>query len=127
MGQTSTWGGETMYSLLLLNLIIPFVMILVGWILKKHHVTDMKSHNGYNTPMSRKSQEHWDYAQSIAPHNYIFLGKILGVIEIILSVVFLLLQISVGAALVAGAGVGVGFLLFGFYKTDTEIERKFTK
>ena len=37
-------------------------MILVGWILKKHPVMDMKSHNGYNTPASRKSQEHWDYA-----------------------------------------------------------------
>ena len=43
---------KTMYSLLLLNLIIPFVMILVGWILKKHPVMDMKSHNGYNTPAS---------------------------------------------------------------------------
>lgn len=116
-----------MYSLLLLNLIIPFVMILVGWILKKHPVMDMKSHNGYNTPASRKSQEHWDYAQNIAPYNYIFLGKILGVIEIILSVVFLGLHISISAALIVGICVGVGFLLFGFYKTDAEIERKFTE
>ena len=116
-----------MYSLLLLNLIIPFVMILVVWILKKHPVMDMKSHNGYNTPASRKSQEHWDYAQNIAPYNYIFLGKILGVIEMILSVVFLRLHISVGVALIVGICVGVGFLLFGFYKTDAEIERKFTE
>ena len=109
-----------MYSLLLLNLIIPFVMILVGWILKKHPVMDMKSHNGYNTPASRKSQEHWDYAQNIAPYNYISL-------EIILSVVFLGLHISISAALIVGICVGVGFLLFGFYKTDAEIERKFTE
>ena len=37
-------------------------MILVGYTFKKHPVLDMKSQNGYNTPTSRKSQEHWDYA-----------------------------------------------------------------
>lgn len=47
-----------MYYLLFLNLIVPFVMILVGDILKKHPVSDMSKHNGYNTPTSRKSQEH---------------------------------------------------------------------
>lgn len=51
----------------------------------------------------------------------------MGVIEIILSVVFLGLHISVGVALIVGICVGVGFLLFGFYKTDAEIERKFTE
>lgn len=55
-----------MYSLLLLNFIVSFVMLLVGWLLKKNPVTDMSSHNGYNTPASRKSQRHWDYAQRIA-------------------------------------------------------------
>lgn len=63
---------------LLLNLIIPFVMILVGYLFMKHPVWDMESHNGYNTPTSRKSQAHWDYAQSIAPGIFISLGKKLG-------------------------------------------------
>jgi len=49
-----------MQILLLLNFIIPFVMILVGTIIKKYSVSDMRSQNGYNTPTSRKSQEHWD-------------------------------------------------------------------
>ena len=35
----------------------------------------MDRSNGYNTPTSRKSQEHWDYAQKIAPDIYISLGK----------------------------------------------------
>ena len=61
-----------MYGLLVLNFIIPFVMVFVGYILKKHPAKDMTSGNGYNTPTSRKSQEHWDYAQSIAPN--IFIG-----------------------------------------------------
>ena len=111
--------------LLLLNLIVPYVMILVGYILKKHPVLDMKSQNGYNTPTSRKSQEHWDYAQSIAPDIFISIGKILGVIEIILSAIMFLFHISSQNALIVGGCVGVGFLLFGFYKTDSEIEKKF--
>ena len=48
-----------MYWLLILNLIIPFVMLIVGYILKKNTVENMKSSNGYNTPTSRKSKEHW--------------------------------------------------------------------
>lgn len=68
-----------MYGLLPLNLIVPYVMILVGHIFKKHPVSDMKSQNGYNTPTSRKSQAHWDYAQSIAPDIFISIGKILGI------------------------------------------------
>ena len=39
-----------MYGLLVLNFIIPFVMVFVGYILKKHPVKDMTSGNGYNTP-----------------------------------------------------------------------------
>ena len=115
-----------MYSLLLLNLIMPFVMILVGSMFKKHPVTNMKSNNGYNTPASRKSQEHWDYAQSIAPDNFISLGKTLGIIEVILSGVMFFLHISADTALIAGTCVGAGFLVLAFYKTDSEIEKKFS-
>ena len=35
-----------MYGLLILNFVIPFVMIFVGYILKKHPVKDMNSGNG---------------------------------------------------------------------------------
>ena len=117
--------GKGMPFLLFLNLIVPYVMILTGSILKKHPVSDMKSQNGYNTPTSRKSQAHWDYAQSIAPNIFISLGKILGIIEIILSVMMFLFHTSSQVALTVGGCVGVGFLLFGFYKTDSEIEKKF--
>ena len=36
-----------MYGLIALNFIIPFVMVFVGYILKKHPVKDMTSGNGY--------------------------------------------------------------------------------
>ena len=37
-----------MQVLLLLNFIVPFVMILVGYLIKKHPEWDMESQNGYN-------------------------------------------------------------------------------
>lgn len=104
--------------LLLLNFIVPFVMILVGDILKKHPAADMKSNNGYNTPTSRKSQEHWDYAQRIAPGNFIPFGKALGIIEIVLSVGMFLLHIPLEVAISVGSCVGFGFLLLVFFKTE---------
>ena len=114
-----------MYTLLLLNLIIPFVMVLVGSILKKYPASDMESQNGYNTPTSRKSQAHWDYAQHIAPNIYISFGKILGIIETVLSVIMFLFHTSTQVALTVGACIGFGFLFLGFYKTDAEIKKKF--
>ena len=75
-----------MYYLLVLNFIMPFVMVSVGYTFKKHPASDMDPNNGYNTPTSRKTREHWEYAQSIAPDIFISFGKALGLIEIILSV-----------------------------------------
>lgn len=91
-----------MYGLLILNFVIPFVMIFVGYILKKHPVKDMNSGNGYNTPSSRKSQEHWDYAQSIAPNIFIGIGKTLGLVEIVLCISLLFLNISAQSTVFAG-------------------------
>lgn len=113
-----------MYSLLLLNLIIPFVMIFVGFVLKKHPATDIKSGNGYSTPTSRKSQDHWDYAQSIAPDIFISFGKISGIVEVILSIVLFLLHISINTVLIVGVCVGFAFLFLAFYKTDSTIGKK---
>lgn len=115
-----------MYGLIALNFIIPFVMVFVGYILKKHPVKDMTSGNGYNTPTSRKSQEHWDYAQSIAPNIFIGIGKTLGLVEIVLCISLLLLNISTQTTVFAGVVVGIIFLIFGFYKTETGITSKST-
>ena len=116
-----------MQVLLLLNFIVPFVMILVGYLIKKHPEWDMESQNGYNTPTSRKSQAHWDYAQSIAPDIFISLGKKLGVMEIILSGILFLLHTSIWVAVNVGICVGAGVLIYGFFKTDSEIRKKFSE
>ena len=114
-----------MQGLLLLNLIVPFVMILVGTVLKKHPISDMSKQNGYNTPTSRKSQAHWDYAQKIAPDIFISLGKYLVIVEIIISVILLFLRVSIEKAIIAGTCVGFAFLFYGFYDTDSKIEENF--
>ena len=112
-----------MYALLLINITIPFVMILVGSILKKHPVADMDSHNGYNTPVSRKSQAHWDYAQKIAPDIFISTGTHLAIIEIVLSVLFFTLQFSPIVGITIGNIIGFAFLIWSFYKTDSKIKK----
>lgn len=122
---TNIKEGNDMQILLILNLIVPFVMILVGTLLKRNPQWDMKKQNGYNTPTSRKSQAHWDYAQQIAPDIYISLGKYLTVVEVIISVILLLLRISVEYSIVIGSCIGGAFLLYGFYHTDQKISEKF--
>lgn len=111
-----------MYGLIALNFIIPFVMVFVGYILKKHPVKDMTSGNGYNTPTSRKSQEHWDYAQSIAPNIFIGIGKTLGLVEIVLCISLLLLNISTQTTVFAGVVVGIIFLILDFIKQKLELQ-----
>lgn len=114
-----------MYSLLILNLMMPFIMILVGCILKKHPITDRNSNNGYNTPTSKKSQEHWDYAQSIAPDIFIRRGKILGIAEVILNILLFILKVSVSSSITIGIVMGFIFLFWSFYETESKIKDKF--
>lgn len=110
---------------IVLNLIVPFVMILVGACLKKHPVKDMSRQNGYNTPTSRKSQAHWDYAQNIAPDIFISLGKKLLIAEIIFSAALLILPISVKESVAIGTCTGIAVLIYGFYYTDGKIKENF--
>lgn len=123
---TNAGKENIMLALLFLNLIVPFVMVLVGVLLKRHPVSDMRTQNGYNTPASRKSQAHWDYAQQIAPDIYIFLGKCLFAVEIVLCVMLWLLRVPVGTSLIIGGGIGAACLFYGFYHTDRKIEEKFS-
>lgn len=114
--------GNGSYALLVTNLIMPFVMIYVGYTFKKHPVTDIQSNNGYNTPTSRKTQAHWNYAQKIAPDIFISLGKVLGITMNVCNAVMFFVHVRIRTALCAGSFIGLGFFFFAFYKTDSEIE-----
>ena len=115
-----------MYGLLILSFIIPFVMILLGYLLKKYPVTDRNSGCGYNTPASRSSQEHWDYAQEIAPDIFRGLGIKLGITEVILNVFLLIFKAPVSHSLSIGIVIGTIFLILGFYRTETKIKNRFS-
>jgi len=112
---------------LILTLIIPFVMLLVGNMLKRHPVLYMRSQNGYNTPLSRKSQAHWDYAQSIAPDMFILFGKRLFLIEGIWIVISVCFNMKVEISVISGITVGIIFLILAFLKTEECIKEKFEK
>jgi hypothetical protein len=114
-----------MYILLLLNFIVPFVMVLTGSIIKRHPNHNMGKQNGYSSPASRKSQMHWDYAQSIAPGIFIALGKYLFLTEALLNIIFIILRVSARVSVSIGEAAGFLFLIFGFYYTDSKINEKF--
>lgn len=111
-----------MQGLLLLNAIVPFVMILVGGAFKKFPVSDMTSQNGYNTPVSRRSQKHWDCAQKIAPDIFVSMGKWLFVVEVVISIVLLMLDISVEISIIMGNCIGFAVLSGAFFYTDAKIK-----
>ncbi len=113
-----------MQALLLLNLIVPFVLYIVGYALKKNPVTDMRSHSGYNTPRARKSQVHWDYAQTIAPDIFMSVGKKLAIVEMILIIAFVVLKTNIIIAIIIGMGVGFAFMIYGFCVTESRIKEK---
>lgn len=114
-----------MWASLLLNLIVPFVMVLVGTLLKKYPISDMNRQNGYSTPIARKSQAHWEYAQQIAPDIYIRLGKYLFIAEIVVSILLLFLHISIKNSIIIGSCIGFTFLFYSFYYTDGKIKERF--
>ena len=85
----------------------------------------MKSNNGYNTPTSRKSKAHWEYAQSIAPDIFINHGKILVIVEIFLSIFLTLFNVSINNTVLVGIILGFIILFCSFYKTENKIKRRF--
>ena len=79
----------------------------------------------FNTPTSRKSKEHWEYAQSIAPNIFINYGKILVIVEIFLSIILPLFNVSINNTVLVGIILGFIFLSFSFYKTENKIKKRF--
>lgn len=114
-----------MYASLLLNFIVPLVMLLVGFLLKKNPVRDMNSHNGYNTRVSRRSRRHWDYAQSIAPDIFIGLGIRSVMAEILLNVFLFVFHVPIHISVITGTILGYLFLFWAFWKTDNRIKGEF--
>lgn len=97
-------------------------MILVGSILKRHPVSDMSRQEGYNTPSSRKSQAHWDYAQSIAPDIFIKSGKLLVAVLLIYNALMLFMKINIDISVYIGMAIGFVFAIAAFFKVERQIK-----
>ena len=100
-------------------------MILVSYLLKWYPVTDMGRHQGYNTLTSRKSQDHWDYAQSIAPNIFMKYGKILFIFILILSGLCLLQNRYNIISIYLGMAIGFIFVIVSFFIVEKQIRKKF--
>lgn len=122
-----------MRELLLLNFIIPVVMLLVSVFLKRgshpypgpaRNQTKWKvDFSGYNTPLSRKSQAHWDYAQQIAPAIFLRRGKQ----ALFSAVCFTLVGLIVVWWLGLAAGIVMGYvgMFLAFGDTERELKERF--
>lgn len=123
-----------MKYLLFLNFIVPFVLVLVAWILKNHPVSSASIKqglnsvkSGYSTPLSRKSYAHWDYAQSIAPDIFRYFGRTLFLLEGIWCLLSLFFSVKVERSVAFGTFLGFGVMIAAFLKTERSIRDKFEK
>ena len=66
-----------------------------------------------------------DLAISIALNMFIVTGHTLGLVEVVLWISLFFRNISAHSTVFAGVAVGIIFLFFGFYKTETGIKNKF--
>lgn len=122
-----------MKALLILNFIIPGVMLLCGFLLKKmktpypgparNQIKWKVDFSGYNTPRSRKSEAHWNYAQSIAPAIFLRNGKKALFSAVCFTVVGLILPWWVGLA--AGYVMGFVGMFLAFGETEKNLKERF--
>ena len=121
-----------MEALLILNFIVPFVMLLVGSLLKKHpqpySAADGSSKwklggSGYNTPCARKSKAHWDYAQQVGPDHFVRRGKQAAFAALVFTAVGIFVHWIAGLA--AGYFSGFVFMIAAFIDTEKALKERF--
>lgn len=72
---------------IILVYLVPIILFVLGIYLKKSPVKKISSSEGYCTPYAQRSQETWEYAQSIAP-------RIMIKVSVISSVFITLFQLA---------------------------------
>jgi hypothetical protein len=114
-----------MKGLLVLDMIIPFVMILVGAALRWMPVSDRRSHSGYNTPASRRTPETWDFAQRTAPEVFLRRGAWAAAASALWIALALLVSAEAMLAMALGLVLGAAFLLSAFLTVERRIREQF--
>ena len=121
-----------MKLLLILNFIIPFVMLLVGGLLKNHpqpypgpsgSAKWKLGSSGYNTPGARKSKARWDYAQRVGPENFVRWGKYAALAAMVFAVIGLLTDYRLG--LIPAYISGFAFMILAFIGTEKALKERF--
>ena len=127
-----------MYGLLILNFIVPAVMLMAAWMLKKMK-TPYPGPNGspkwkidfsgYNTPLARKSREHWDYAQTVAPERFFKWAKWSFLTPVLMTVLgAVLAPINPNAiqhAVTFSVGSGFFCMIAAFRETEKALKERF--
>ena len=125
--------------MLLLNFIIPAAMFVCVWMLKKEYrpypglapyMTKWKINlNGYDTPRSRTSKVHWDFAQKAAPKHFLKWAWYALLAAVVMSVLGGLLQSGNPNAVQYSnyVSLGLGFLCIStaFRNTEKELKKQF--
>lgn len=108
------------------NLIIPLLMIGVGYAFIKNPPKERGSLRGYRTTRSRKSQEAWDFAQQHFAHLWIRLGWILLPVTVI-AMLFLQGRSTDAVGLWGGAIclLQCVILIFAIFPTEKALKDKF--
>ena len=124
-----------MRELLLLNFIIPLVMLLVSIFLKRgshpypgpaRYQTKWKvDFSGYNTPLSRKSQAHWDYAQQIAPGVFLKHAIPAAVAAVLFGAAGFLWENGAQILMWCAVGIGFGCMIRAFRRVETALTDEF--
>lgn len=69
--------------MLWMNLLLPIMMLLFGWIFLKHPPKDINSVYGYRTSRSKASQEAWDFAHHYFGKWWFYGGFAVAVVSIV--------------------------------------------
>lgn len=122
-----------MKLLLLLNFITPAVMLIVAAFLRRRKPpypgpwgsTRWRcGGSGYNTPSSRRSQAHWDYAQAAAANR--FLSNGLNALWVCVACTLLgLTFLPWWTALAIGCTLGIAMMIEAFVQTEEDIQANF--
>lgn len=115
---------------LLLNFITPAVMLLVAEGLRRHKPCYPGPYgagkwkagaSGYNTPLSRKSQAHWDAGQKAAAEEFCANGKMALVAALVCSMLGLTFW-PWWVGLAVGCTLGLGSMVEAFVQTELKIK-----
>lgn len=115
-------------TMMAINLLIPFLMIVFGYVFRKRPPKKINHLLGYRTTMSMKNQETWEYAH----HHCGTIWQRVGLCMLIVSFLFILFAIGKGTqavddyspvAIVVQTAVLVGSVI----PTEVALRKKFDR